>query len=324
MSHHVRSHGGRRAGEHHCDVLFVVAGLAGFSAVYHLEPAGYPNYRLIEAEDRPGGWVKTDWSGPWGADRAIHVLYFRSPEMRQWVGELLGGRWHEHIKSCIISSAGVRTPFPFHANLCGCPKHVVLECLDGLWEAILARERHPSPAVTFADWITLSSGSGVARHFMNPYNTRMWTVPPSEMGGEWMGDFVPAPDPHRILEGHLPPAIGASGSTRGFTTRPVAPPSWPGARIPSPADQVLDPARRDRCRRARRKARRRIPHSIQGAGFEHALRALASLLEPLPTSEQSAANRLESIDLLLADVGFVDPEFSDVHWANLPDPDVLA
>ena len=74
-----------------------------------------------------------------GADRGIHVLYFREPRLQDLVEELLEGDLLRHDKRCVIDSGGVRTPFPFHANLFGRPLDVVEECLAGLWEASLRR-----------------------------------------------------------------------------------------------------------------------------------------------------------------------------------------
>ena len=46
-----------------------------------------------------------------------------------------------------------------------------------------------------------SYGPGVARHFMVPYNSKMWTVPPDQMTADWMGGFIPPVDIRRSLEG---------------------------------------------------------------------------------------------------------------------------
>ena len=106
--------------------------------------------------------------------------------------ELLDGDWLRHDKRCIIDSGDVRTPFPFHANLFGRPVDVVEECLAGLWEASLGRMRTADPPLTFAQWIEVNFGAGVYRHFMAPYNTKMWNVAPTEMGCDWIQDFIPS------------------------------------------------------------------------------------------------------------------------------------
>ena len=307
-----------------CSVLVVGAGLAGLSAAYHLRQSGLTDIIVIEAEDRPGGWAKTDWTGDWGADRAIHVLYFRDPLMHAWVHELLGGAWHEHVKRSVVNSGGVTTPFPFHANLHGRPPEVVMQCLDGVWDAARARSNGAPPPLTFADWIALAQGAGVAKHFMNPYNTKQWTVPPTEMGWDWMGDFVPEPEPRRILEGALRPATGAIGrnatfhyATRGASDLADALAARAGPVRPGTALTALRPLER---------------LALLGDGSSVAydalvstipLKSLGALLAPLPEPECAAWRRLESIDLLLADVGFRDPEPGGVHWAYLPDADVL-
>lgn len=312
-------------GERRCGVLIVGAGLAGLSTAYHLSAAGDDDYLVVEAEDRPGGWAKTDWTGEWGADRAIHVLYFRSPEIREWVRELLGGRWSEHQKTCVIDSGGVRTPFPFHANLHGRPPDVVAECLLGLWQASLARQNGGPKPVTFADWITLTNGAGVARHFMDPYNTKLWTVPPSEMGWDWIGDFIPAPEPARILTGALQEADSQLGLNSTFFYAPR------GASSLAEALSAQVQPIRFRCALTGLDTARRIAHLSDGTQVRYRtlvstlpLRTLGRLLAPLPEAERAAWRRLEATSLVLADVGFESPDVHDMHWAYLPDPDVLA
>ena len=311
--------------ERRCGTLIIGAGLAGLSTAYHLSAGGDDDYLVIEAEDRPGGWAKTDWSGAWGVDRAIHVLYFRSPEIRDWVRDLLGGRWTEHRKNCVIDSGGVRTPFPFHANLYGRPPEVVAECLNGLWQASLARQNGAPKPVTFAEWIALTNGDGVARHFMDPYNTKLWTVPPEEMGWDWIGDFIPAPDPARILEGALRPADSTLGLNSTFFYAPR------GASSVAEALAAQVGPVRYQCRLVELDPRRRLAVLSDGTRISYRtlvstipLRTLGRLLMPLPADADQAWHNLEATDIVLADVGYEGPEFEDVHWAYLPDPDVLA
>src|SRR5258708_35544392 len=109
-----------------CKILIVGAGLAGLSAAYHLRQGGVRDVVLVEALHEPGGWATTDWDGPWGSDRGIHLLYFRDEEMPAWVEDLVGRTWKRYDKRALIDSAGVRPPFPYPAHLPSRPPEVVL------------------------------------------------------------------------------------------------------------------------------------------------------------------------------------------------------
>lgn len=315
---------GSRASQPSRPTLLVGAGLTGLSAAYHLEAAGITDYILVEVEDRPGGWAKTDWSGRYGSDRAVHALYFRDPRNEDWARELLGGSWITHNKRCLVDSAGVRTPFPFHANLYGRSAEVLQECLSGLWQASLEQGRPSTTPATFADWIGLNYGAGVAAHFMNPYNSKMWTVAPSEMEWEWTAGFVPTISPDRILAGALAPLESGFGLNATFhyplggisdlsdaLARRVKPVRY-GVALTEvhPAEQV-----------ARLSDGSSVGYSSLVSTIP--LKTLAGLLRPLPPEVEAARLRLEALDLVLVDIGFRGPASDDVHWVYLPDPDVL-
>lgn len=46
-------------------------------------------------------------------------------------------------------------------------------------------------------------GKGIAKHFMYPYNEKMWRVKPKEMTADWVSGFVPQPNLEEIIEGAL-------------------------------------------------------------------------------------------------------------------------
>jgi len=46
-------------------------------------------------------------------------------------------------------------------------------------------------------------GAGIAKHFMVPYNRKLWAVPLEEMSHTWLSGRVPLPDLEEILDGAL-------------------------------------------------------------------------------------------------------------------------
>ena len=308
-------------------VRFVIlgAGLTGLSAAARLEELGERDYLLIEKEDRPGGWAKTDWSGDYGADRGIHVLYFRNDDVRRQVEALLAGRWTRHQKKCVVDSGGVRTSFPYHANLYGRPPELIDECLAGLRKASERQRVSPSPA-TFMEWIQNSYGPGVARHFMVPYNSKMWTVHPDQMTADWMGGFIPPVDIPRSLEG----AVLASDSRVGLNAEFF----YPEAGISALAEEIasrLQGAIRYGTTATGIRQHARLIHLSDRSSVSYGtvistipLPRLVDITDGLPPTAIADARSLMSLDLVLLDIGVRKPCDDGEHWAYLPDDDVLA
>ncbi|MGZ5350471.1 MAG: protoporphyrinogen/coproporphyrinogen oxidase [Actinomycetota bacterium] len=318
----VRTHPRMNRREHRFVILG--AGLTGLSAAARLDELGERDYLLVEREDRPGGWAKTDFTGAYGADRAGHVLYFRDGDTRRRVERLLDGRWIRHAKNCVVDSMGVRTPFPFHANLHGRPHDLVAECLRGLLDASADHAMSPSPA-TFLEWILHSYGPGIARHFMVPYNTKMWTVPPELMTADWMGGFVPPIDIRRALEGARLRVDSRVGLNAEFF--------YPEKGISALADALSSELQGEV--RYNTTATKIAPgeklvylddgsaHSFESVISTIPLTRLAGITDGLPPLVTEVAASLTAVDLVLVDIGVRCPKDEGVHWAYLPDADVL-
>jgi protoporphyrinogen oxidase len=104
------------------------------------------------------------------------------------------------VRESWVFSHGVYTRYPFQANTYGLPAEVVKDCVLGLVEAQSAPRRRLR---SFEDWILATFGRGIAEHFMLPYNTKLWTVPPSRMCHEWTSFRVPRPRLDEVLDGAL-------------------------------------------------------------------------------------------------------------------------
>ncbi len=182
------------------DTLIIGAGLCGLSCGYHLRKAGHGDFLILESNPYPGGLSSSirqdgftfDWSG--------HLLHLHSPEGKKLVRSLLRGNLLAIKRSAWIHLYGVQTRYPFQANTYGLPPEVVSECVTGFLKAWQAGETpvHTGP---FDRWAAALFGEGICRHFMYPYNRKLWQYPLDKMTAEWCGAFVPRPKPEEVIKG---------------------------------------------------------------------------------------------------------------------------
>jgi len=94
------------------------------------------------------------------------------------------------------------------------PPGVAAECLLGVIRAHV--ERSAGKPANFAQWVLDRFGHGVAKHFMFPYNRKLWTVKPEELTTEWLGRYVPRPDLEQVVRGALEDIQDRSGYNASF------------------------------------------------------------------------------------------------------------
>jgi UDP-galactopyranose mutase len=183
-------------------VIVLGAGLAGLSTAWHLQKSGI-NCRVFEKEDEVGGLCRSNNVDGFIFDHDGHLLHFKHNYVFNLIKDLLGKNLVEHERSAWVYSRGIYSRYPFQANLYGLPPAVRKECLLGFINA--TRNSKPINKInhTFLDWINHTLGDGIARHFMIPYNTKFWTLPPKKLTCEWLDDFIPVPSLSQLVEGTL-------------------------------------------------------------------------------------------------------------------------
>ena len=79
----------------------------------------------------------------------------------------------------------------------GLPKEVIDECIS---MAIEAKE-NPKEYHNFHDWIVSVLGKGVAKHYMIPYNEKIWKYDLKKMDYQWIAGRVPSPNIDEMRSG---------------------------------------------------------------------------------------------------------------------------
>ena len=189
-------------------VVILGGGLTGISAAVHLRRP----WVLFEKDARLGGHARTDEREGFRFDKTGHWLHLRDPAVKQMVAEILPGQMIPVERKARILSNGVLTRYPFQANLHGLPPEVVKECLMGVIEAKASAQAGAPEPKNFEDYCLRHFGAGISKHFMIPYNERLWGVSPREITAAWCSRFVPLPNLEQMVAG----AVGAGPPEMGY------------------------------------------------------------------------------------------------------------
>ena len=252
----------------------------------------------------------------------------RRPEVKALVDSLLAGQLIARSRRARVFSHGVYTHYPYQANTFGLPKQVAADCLLGFLKArthdVLSTDPPPrhDPPQTFADFILQRLGEGIARHFMFPYNTKIWTVHPREMDASWCDRFVPVPTVDDVVKG----ALGLSPEQLGYNAQFVYPREGGIERLPraiaagctGPVDLGVKPVALDTTARVARLSDGRE------VAFRHLFNTiplpdLVSLLHPCPEVVRNAAQDLQWTTLTYFDIAARDPGGEIPHWSYVPE-----
>ncbi|MGE5307953.1 MAG: protoporphyrinogen/coproporphyrinogen oxidase [Deltaproteobacteria bacterium] len=184
-------------------IVVIGGGLAGLTAAYSLQRRGR-KCLVFEKESAAGGLCRSKRAGGFTFDQCGHLLHFRHREIFSFVRKILGADLAMHERNAWVYAGGGCVRYPFQANLYGLPRDMAQECLLEFIKARNGKDKKDShPACSFSVWINRTFGSGIARHFMTPYNRKFWSRPCSLLTTEWLDGFIPIPTLREVIEGSL-------------------------------------------------------------------------------------------------------------------------
>jgi protoporphyrinogen oxidase len=297
-------------------VAVLGGGLTGLSASLFLGRAGV-RHRLFEREAIAGGHAVTLVEQGFRFDRTGHLLHLRNPEIQALATELLPAeRYCKLQRRSAVFSHGVYTRYPFQANTFGLPPEIAYECVAGFLEAHFAADK-PEPK-SFEEYCLVHFGAGISKHFMFPYNARLWGVPPSEVTHEWCQRFVPLPKLEDVLRG----ALGAQPAELGYNANFWYPELGIGAF--SDALAARTPIELSRAPQQVDLERRRLVFDDEEVPFDVLvssipLPTLLKLLSTVPEPVAEAASRLRATHLHYFDLGLRVPNRNPYHWVYVPE-----
>jgi protoporphyrinogen oxidase len=177
-------------------VLIIGAGPCGLGCARELERLGQGNWRILERADHVGGLASSvvDPAGfTW--DLGGHVVFSHFGEFDALLHDVMGGDIWQHERSSYVRFDDRWVPYPFQNNLRHLPDEVVTECLEGLSVA-----PGGDPEMDFGRWMRAVFGAGITRHFMEPYNFKVWATPAEQMSSRWIAERVSVINYDRVAE----------------------------------------------------------------------------------------------------------------------------
>jgi UDP-galactopyranose mutase len=305
-------------------ILIVGAGPCGLACGRELERLGHRDWLAVERAPVPGGLAASvrDPAGfTW--DLGGHVVFSHFGEFDALLAEVMGDDiWH-HDRSSYVRFDDRWIPYPFQHNLRHLPPEVTYDCLLGLIDAGGAEA---NGAVDFAAWMRRMFGDGITRHFMAPYNFKVWATPPERMAADWIAERVAVVDYRRALEnvvlGRDDVAWGpnntfvfpASGGTGEIYRRLGAKLS---ERIHYSRELVeIDP----QSRVARFEDGSREPYDALVSTMP--LDLLVARLTDCPDAVRDAARVLEHNSVYMVGVGYEAPLRDEKSWMYFPNPSI--
>jgi protoporphyrinogen oxidase len=303
------------------EVLILGGGVSGLSVAWHLERMGAGGRcLLVEKEPRVGGTAATVAQDGFLFDHTGHLLHLHDPYGKRLVQSLLRGNLALHERAAWIYSHKTYTRYPFQANTYGLPRDVVAECVAGFAKNLYRPPRVPARP-QFEEWCARTFGDGICRHFMYPYNQKLWRRPLSELGLEWQGRFLPKPSAEEVLYGALTDQRGGFGYNAFF-------------RYPKRGgSQVLPDALARTCRGIRTDCRASfvdldskvaVIDGLGEVGYERLVNTtplpeFLSMARPLPQAVSTAKANLRWVGVRNLNVGVKRARVSDKHWIYFPE-----
>jgi protoporphyrinogen oxidase len=304
------------------ELLIIGAGLAGLSAGYHAERLGL-DYQVIEAGPCVGGLCRTVEKNGFLFDFSGHLLHLKDPYFQSLVKDLLSDNLNILFRNAAIFSHGVFTRYPFQANLYGLPPLVIKECLQEFVRSYYKYEDLPTGAYgTFFEWIEAKLGRGIGRHFMFPYNEKLWTIPTEQLTCDWLSEYVPKPSLDDVFNGAFTDQDKGFGYNASFWY-----PQKGGIQALSDALAARTPRVRLNERVLSIDPRRHLVLCESGRQQHYKtlvntmpLKRLCALIEDnLSPEVQAAADKLRHNSLLIVNLGLRGERPTDKHWIYLPE-----
>jgi protoporphyrinogen oxidase len=300
------------------------AGVSGLALARTLIESGFPadDLTLFEAQSEPGGLCASKTVNGFTYDvTGGHILYSKDAAAMQWMKDCAGGdaAFVKRDRHTRIRFEDRWVNYPFENGLGDLPKQANFDCLKGYVEAWHRRTVDGSSAPPdFDAWVRWRFGDGIAKHFMDPYNEKVWKRSLDFLTSSWVAGRVPdAP-----IEDVLRASVGIR--TEGYTHQAIF--YYPERGGFQAITDGMASSLTERIRLGHR-----VEHvkkcgagwTVDGEAFDRVvwtlpLNVLPDVVEDVPEGTAEAMRTLEYNSISCFLLALDRPEHPDLSWIYLP------
>ncbi|MEO0653135.1 MAG: FAD-dependent oxidoreductase [Planctomycetota bacterium] len=300
------------------------AGVSGLALARFLVERGrsISDLHLFEAAPVAGGLCGSKTVDGFTYDTAGgHILFSKDAPAMQWMKDQSGGdeAFVQRDRNTKIRFEQEWVHYPFENGLGDLPEQANYDCLAGYVKAWHERDKHATEApADFAGWVRWRFGDGIAEHFMDPYNAKIWKRPLGQITSEWVAGRVPDAPVEDVLkasigmrtEGYTHQAIFYYPKRDGFQW--ITDGLYEGlkaqVRLSTPVESLERVGDR---------------YSVNGEDFDAVvstipLNLVPDFLQGLEAGEAEAMRSLEYNSMTCVLLALDRPEHPDLSWVYLP------
>ncbi|MFC1512735.1 protoporphyrinogen/coproporphyrinogen oxidase [bacterium] len=304
------------------NIIIIGGGLSGLSTAYFLSKKNI-SFKLYEKESDFGGLCRTVKLNGYSFDYTGHLLHTSQPRIEKLLKKLLGSNLKKIERKSWIYSSNVFTPYPFQLNTYRLPLEVKKECLIGYVQAYYKRinSRKKLKNINFKDWVKNYLGDGFGRHFMYPYNNKLWAEDVSNLSTSWLKSYVPKADLYNVIAGALTEPKLTTGYNAFFYY-----PKRGGIQslINSFRDNIEDNIHLNSNVSQVNFRKKELIINNQKQNYEYLINSaplkyfILNILEDAPQKIKNAAKMLKYCTVLNINFG-VNRKITDKHWIYFPE-----
>lgn len=175
------------------------AGLSGIASSYFLR---HENCLVFEKNNYTGGHIHSEKINDFIWDEGPHVSFTKNEFVKNLFANNVNNKFFNYPVETANYYKGHWIPHPAQSNLYALPLELKERCLSDFLDS---RDKQSISPTNYEEWLKVAFGETFYNEFPRAYTKKYWTVEPSLLTTDWVGDRVFFPNIEEVKAGYIGP-----------------------------------------------------------------------------------------------------------------------